>query len=178
MVERRQGGETGVAAVQYIEKQAMWEWVAQTPWAEKLLNAALAKGLTRKPGDLRQLGKEDYAFRVWYRDGLETASFMTNGIAQDAATAVEVEGRSEPVATLMWLEEGQPFQHFACLVKAIEKMFESGKPTYPVERTLLTSGVLEAILTSKFENQKRIETPHLAVRYTAPKHSFFCTSKL
>ena len=129
-------------------------------------------------GDIRQLGKDDYAFRLWYRDGLETASFMTNGIAQDAATAVEVEGRAEPVATLMWLQEGEPFQHFACLVKAIEKMFETGEPTYPVERTLLTSGVLEAILTSKFEGHKRIETPHLAVRYMAARKSSFCTEKL
>src|SRR5215472_16182149 len=168
MVERRRGGETGVAAVQYIEKQAMWDWVAQTPWAEKLLNAALAKGVRRKPGDIRQLGKDDYAFRIWYRDGLETASFMTNGIAQDAATAVEVEGRPEPVATLIWLQEGEPFQHFACLVQAIEKMFETGEPTYPVERTLLTSGVLEALLTSKFEGHKRVETPHLTVQYTGP----------
>ena len=178
MIERRRGGETGVEAVQYVEKQAMWDWVSQTPWAEKLLNAALAKGVTRKPGNIRDLGKDAYAFRVWHRDGLETASFMTNGIAQDAATAVEVEGQTEPVATLMWLQEGQPFQHFACLVQAIEKMFESGEPTYPVERTLLTSGILEAILTSKFEGHKRIETPHLAVRYTPPHKSFFCTEKL
>jgi hypothetical protein len=178
MVERRQGGETGVQAVQYIEKQALWDWVSQTPWAEKLLNAALAQAIHRKPGDIRQLGKDDYAYRIWYRDGLEAAAFMMNGVAQDAATAVEVEGQKEPVATLMWLEEDRPFQHFACLVQAIEQMFETGKPTYPVERTLLTSGVLEAILNSKFENHKRVETPYLAVKYTAPKHSFFCTKKL
>src|SRR5207244_5733682 len=128
-----------------------------TPWAEKLLNAALAKGLTRKPGNIRDLGKDAYAFRVWHRDGLETASFMTNGIAQDAATAVEVQGRAEPVATLMWLEEGPPFQHFACLVQAIEKMFETGKRTCTVERTLLTSGTLDAVRTSRLEDGKRIE---------------------
>ncbi len=178
MVERRHGGETGVKAVQYYEKQAMWDWVSQTPWAEKLLNAALAVGVTRKPGDIRQLGKDAYAYRVEYRDGLEAAAFMTNGIAQDAATAVEVEGRADPVVTLMWLQEGRPFQHFACLVRGIEKMFESGKPTYPVERTLLTSGILESILDSKFQGHKRIETPHLAVRYTAQRQGFFCTAKL
>jgi hypothetical protein len=177
MVERRQGGETGVQAVQYIEKQAMWDWVSQTPWAAKLLDAALAQAIHRKSGDMRQLGKDDYAYRIWYRDGLEAAAFMMNGVAQDAATAVEVEGQGEPVATLMWLEEDRPFQHFACLVQAIEQMFESGKPTYPVERTLLTSGVLEAILNSKFEKGKRVETPYLSVKYTAPRHSFFCKTK-
>jgi len=178
MVERRRGGETGVRAVQYIEKQAMWDWVSQTPWAGKLLDAALAQAVNRKPGDIRQLGKEAYAYRIEYRGGLEAAAFMMNGVAKDAATAVEVEGRAEPVATLMWLEEGRPFQHFACLVQAIEKMFETGKPTYPAERTLLTSGILEAILNSKFENHKRLETPHLTVKYTAPATGFFCTAKL
>ena len=64
-----------------------------------------------------------------------------------------------------------------CLVQAIEQMFETGKPTYPVERTLLTSGILEAILNSKFEGHKRVETPYLTVRYTAPRHGFFCTKK-
>ncbi len=177
MVERRHGGETGVSAVQYIEKQAMWDWVAQTPWAEKLLDAALAQAIHRKAGDPRLLGKDAYAYRIWYRDGLEAAAFMMNGVAQDAATAVEVEGQSEPVATLMWLEEDRPFQHFGCLVQAIEQMFETGKPTYPVERTLLTSGVLEAMLNSKFRQGSRIETPYLTVKYMAPKRGFFCTSK-
>src|SRR5258708_36863450 len=116
MVERRRGGETGVKAVQYLEKQAMWDWVTKTPWAEKLLNAALAQGVTRKAGDIRELGKNAYAYRVEYRDGLEAAAFMTNGIAQDACTAVEVEGKPEPVATLMWVEVGKPFQQFAWLV--------------------------------------------------------------
>ncbi len=178
MVERRAGGETGVRAVQYLEKQAMWDWVAQTPWAEKLLDAALAQAVNRKPGDKRQLGKDAYAYRVEYRDGLEAAAFMMNGVAQDAAAAVEVEGRAEPVATLMWLEEGRPFQHFACLIQAIERMFETGRPTYPAERTLLTSGVLEAVLDSKFQGHRRLETPHLAVTYTAPRQGFFCTEKL
>jgi hypothetical protein len=49
-------------------------------------------------------------------------------------------------------------------------MFETGQAQYPVERTLLTSGLLEACLTSKGE---RLETPQLAVSYKPPKESQF-----
>ncbi|HJN27853.1 MAG TPA: hypothetical protein QF604_08040 [Candidatus Latescibacteria bacterium] len=41
----------------------------------------------------------------------------------------------------------------------------SGQATYPVERTLLTSGVLEAALTSRHEGHVRLETPWLDVTY-------------
>jgi hypothetical protein len=47
----------------------------------------------------------------------------------------------------------------------IEEMFVTGKPTYPVERTLLTSGVLEAALDSRYQGHIRLETPHLDVAY-------------
>jgi hypothetical protein len=44
-------------------------------------------------------------------------------------------------------------------------MFLTGKPQYPVERTLLISGALEALLESRYQGHVRIETPHLDVRY-------------
>ena len=53
----------------------------------------------------------------------------------------------------------------------IEEMFETGKAPYPAERTLLVSGMLESCLTSKLEGHGRLETPHLDVRYRAPRQS-------
>jgi hypothetical protein len=47
----------------------------------------------------------------------------------------------------------------------IEEMFVTGAPQYPVERALLTSGVLEAALDSRYRGHVRLETPHLDVRY-------------
>jgi hypothetical protein len=55
----------------------------------------------------------------------------------------------------------------------MERMFLSGQPTYPVERTLLTSGVTAAGVESLYQKQTRIETPHLDIRYQAPKESTF-----
>ena len=44
-------------------------------------------------------------------------------------------------------------------------MFLTGKPQYPVERTLLISGALEALMESRYRGHVRIETPHLDVSY-------------
>jgi hypothetical protein len=52
-------------------------------------------------------------------------------------------------------------------------MFETGVAAYPIERTLLVSGMLESCLTSKVQGHARLETPHLTVSYKAPKESQF-----
>ena len=53
------------------------------------------------------------------------------------------------------------YAHFSYLSLNVEEMFLSGEAQYPVERTLLTSGILEAALTSRYEGYKRLETPWL-----------------
>jgi hypothetical protein len=52
-------------------------------------------------------------------------------------------------------------------------MFATGKTDYPIERTLLTTGLTASGMESLYQKQTRIETPHLAIRYAAPKESTF-----
>jgi len=74
-------------------------------------------------------------------------------------------------STQFFLSPTPNVTYSACLVSKIEEMFATGKAPYPVDRTLIVSGILEACLTSRFQGQKRLETPHLAVRYHAPAKS-------
>ena len=84
-------------------------------------------------------------------------------------------GYIAPVSTLMNLQPGRPYHHFGCLVQKMESMFETGKAPYPVERTMLTSGILDFALESRFQGYKKLNTPDLAnVRYQTPNASHFC----
>ena len=60
---------------------------------------------------------------------------------------------------------GQLDHPFSYLCQNIQKMFITGIPQYPVERTLLVTGALEALMESKYKGHTRIETPHLGISY-------------
>ena len=177
MVERRQGGETGVRAIQCLERNAVWKFLDDTPWARRLFDKALTHSETLKPG-MRQNVKEPAVFLVEYNDGLEAAAFLLTGAVEDFTVAIDVEGRPEPVSTLMYLQNSRPHPHFGCLVMNIEKMFETGVATYPVQRTMLTSCMLDFALESRFQGHKRLETPQLDIDYWVGRDSHFCVSPL
>ena len=55
-------------------------------------------------------------------------------------------------------------------------MIVNGQAGYPVERTLLVSGLLEAAHHSRSQQGRRLKTPQLNVRYQAPRASLYCRS--
>ncbi len=182
MVERRAGGETGVAAVQLIEGDAVWEAGDAGRWSWELLESALSRsdsprGLSEEDGRpqdlvgsgaLRQLVENPAAYFIEYRDGFKATLLMLNGAVKDFCFAAKVKGSDDPVSTQFFLTPGPNVTYSACLVAKIEEMVLTGKAPFPVERTMLVSGMLEACLTSRVEGHVRLETPQLDVQYTAP----------
>jgi hypothetical protein len=112
---------------------------------------------------------------VEYQDGLHVTVLMLGGYVSKRTVAVRIRGAVEPLATA--LSEGPPpttgsvlsdYVNFSHLGHVIELFVQRGRPIYPVERTLLVTGVLDAAMTSRFEGGHRIETPHLAIEYAPP----------
>jgi hypothetical protein len=173
MVERRNGGEKGVAAVRWLEGDAVWNWRdGEGRWSAPLLDAALAVSKTSKPGTPEKNVKQPVAFLLEYRDGLRAACYLLTGQHEDFLFAGKLKGRSAPVATNFLMETERKLPHFDGLVHCIEEMFVTRRAVYPVERTLLTSQVLSLLFESR-EKKARVETPQLNVSYRVPKNTYF-----
>ena len=149
--------------------------------------------------DLRRLVKSPVAYQYAHADGLICTMILLNGVVRDFNFAADVhhpssskvfapltkdfnfaadmEGGPSPFSTQMYLPmpDGRTTlaSFFSPLVNNMEKMFLTGKPTYPVDRTLLTTGLVAAGVESLYRKGQRYETPHLAVRYQPTRESTF-----
>ena len=151
LAERRAGGETGVRSVQCIKGPAVWRAGAEGVYDRALLDAALSRLKERplpKGKRIEDLVPEPVLFVVDYNDGLRGCVFTLNGALLEWAAAWRYAGEKPIESTLFWTQEVRPFGHFTLLLEGIEKMMQTGRPTWPVERTLLTSGILDAALRS------------------------------
>jgi hypothetical protein len=184
MAERRKGGETGVASVEALRGDAVWAGLAAGAWDAKLFDACLARSQTlgqpatfsdRMPttAQMKELARNPVAYRISYVDGLKATMLLMNGLVNDFTFAARLKGQAEPLSTLFYLPPNPNVVYSAALMSKAEEMFLTGKAPYRVERTLLTSGLVAAGLESLASGGKRLETPHLAVRYQAPRESLF-----
>ena len=188
MVERRKGGETGVRAVQSLEGDAVWRAGEEGRWSKELLIAALSRsdspqGWSITDGrtqdlvgnhELPKLVKNPVACLIEYRSGLRAALLMLDGAVKDLTFAARVKTTKSVVSTQFFLGPPPDRSHFACLAAKIDELVETGRAPYPVERALLVSGLVESCLESRRQGQRRISTPQLAVRYSAPAQSQYC----
>ncbi|MGD9722543.1 MAG: hypothetical protein AB7O59_14525 [Pirellulales bacterium] len=189
MAERRRGGETGVRAVQALAGEAVWKAMDAGSWDSggwdpRLFEACLSRSQTlaqpetyshRYPtvAQMREWVKEPIAYRLEYADGVKATMLLMNGLVGDFTFAARLAGAAEPLSTLFYLPPNPNVVYSAALMSKAEEMFLTGKAAYPIERTLLTSGLVEAGVRSLATGQKRLETPYLQVRYQAPRESTF-----
>ncbi len=114
---------------------------------------------------LREVVPEPKLFTLEYNDGLTAHLLELNGAASAFAGAWRYADDGRIESCEFWTQEGRPAAHFTLLLNGIERMMLSGRPSWNVERTLLTSGALDALLASLVGESQQIETPYLDVTY-------------
>lgn len=189
MLERRKGGETGVAAIQALRGEAVWKAMEAGSWDRggwdpTLFEACLtrtqtlaqAPGFSHRhptPAQIREWVANPVCYRVEYVDGTRATLLMMNGLVSDFNFAARLKGRKEPLSALFYLPPNPNVEYSAHLMAKAEETFLTGKTPFPIERTLLTTGILATAVQSLATDQKRRETPHLRIAYRAPKKSLF-----
>lgn len=186
MSERRKGGEIGIARVLALRGAAMWEHAAQRESTQRLLVAALSRShnLPVKDGYVtapltfewaRTTFPDGWGYFIEHRDGFRTTLFMLPAL-QDMNYAGLNSATGEITSCQMYLpmpgRGSTTADFFNPQIRYIEQMIAANRAPYPIERTLLTSGMLIAGVTS-FQRNQPVETPEMAVRYTGPKESLF-----
>jgi hypothetical protein len=198
LVERRKGGETGVRAVTALRGENVWRALGSGSWDAggcdlELVEACLCRSFrlaSARPGfshvypelaQLRALGDDAVLYRIEYSDGLKGSLLMLSAVVRDFTVAVRIKGQDRPLSTQMYLPGLSPGQtlpnFFSPLAHHIENLFKTGIPPYPVDRTLLTTGILTAAVDSLHQGQTRVETNDLGrVNYLSPVESTFWRS--
>lgn len=165
IIERRKTSTQAVSSVQCLPGSSVAKLIQQKVIRSDLLNRILSVTPTAEQELLEADSTEFNVFLIQYADGLLVPVLMLPGFAKGISVVVKAKG-SEPIGGLAE-ERGEPFPHFAYLLKGIEQMMHTGKPAYPVERTLLAAGMLDRLLVSRSRNGVKLQTPELAINYKA-----------
>ena len=167
IVEARAGGETGVSAVEFFTGEALDKLLTDEGW-RPLVDAALIAELGKIPDKLSEVGEENsdppHALRLHYKDGLQGLVVRVGRSATRWNMAVQLAGENQPRATAYYVGPWQNRNLFKALSHAIQEFCRTAKAPYPVERTLLSTGILEAVLRARRDG-KRLATPDLEIAY-------------
>jgi hypothetical protein len=189
MAERRRGGETGVASMQALRGEAVWKAMETGSWEKggwnpRLFEACLTRSHTlaqpesfsdRFPtsAQIREWVKDPIAYRFDYKDGTKATMLLMNGLVGDFTFSAKLKNQDEPLSTLFHLPPNPNVVYSAALMSKAEETFVNHMSPYPIERTLLTSGLVEAAVRSLGTGQKRLPTPHLEIHYQPTRESTF-----
>lgn len=164
MLERRKGGETGVMSVQGLKGPAVWKAADEGKFSMKLLEEACNTIKGRSKGSMREAVKEPIAILVNYKDGTKGTIVMLSGyVGEGWGYAANAGGKTVACEFIL---EGSTNAHFSYLGLNIQNFFLTGKPSAPVERTLLTSGILDMGIRSIADGGKVMQTPFLNIQYS------------
>lgn len=130
-------------------------------------------------------GREE-AVVVDYNDGTRVSVLLLTGFMLRRSVAVRLSDSPDPIVT--WTPTGSkltdvpmegaevarpgqkkpPTWNFDHLAAFVDRFLFTGRSPFPIERTVLTSGILDAAIASRRLGGVALETPHLDIAYRPP----------
>ncbi len=188
MSERRRGGEQGIRRVHALRGPALSRALEgdDRTTTRRLMVAALDRShnLPEATGYVsdavsfewaRKSFPDMLAYFIEHVGGFRTTLFLAS--IRDFNYAGLRADSGEIISCQMYLpmpgQSATTADFFNPLVRHIEDLMITGRANYPVERTLLTSGMVIAAVDSLHRGQIAVDTPEMHVRYEAPRESQF-----
>jgi hypothetical protein len=188
MSERRKGGEVGISRVVALRRENLWQTLSQEKYKDtrRLIAAALTRshnlpvdtGYPTAPVTFEWAEKaltDSIGYLIEHRDGFKTTMLMSP--IRDFNYAGLRADNDEIVSCQMYLpmptHGSTTADFFNPLARHIETLVTENQAPYPVERTLLTSGMVIAGVDSLFQESKVIETPEMSVKYSVKPDSYY-----
>ncbi len=173
LVEARNGGETGVKELQFLATDDLWNAADAGQWSVDLATAAMTAELGADHDLTRHVASRGkhapdtptHGILLHYRDGLSAIALKVGNSATRWNFACQLSGEDAPRATSFHVGPWDNRNLFKALSHAIQTHFRQGHAPYPVERTLLVSGILDAAMDSRIAGDKPLQTPWLDVAY-------------
>jgi hypothetical protein len=172
MLERRVGGETGVKSVSCLQGDAVWKACDDGRISWPLVVESIGRCPSANVGPIRENVLKPLAILIEYADGTRGAVLNLIEAVSEFGFAGKLKNQAAPVSCCFDLPQPPGARFFDPLTWHIEQFFHGRQP-YPVERTLMTSTVLDVALHSLKDGGQPITTPALAIRYQPPVSSGF-----
>lgn len=164
LAEQRSGGESGIVSVQVITGEgAAWAAMDRGEWPKNLLFEALATYPDLPTAPLRELEPDPILVTVEYADGPRGYMIQFKRLVEQWAYAFR-DGEGRIIAARCDSDNDRPFAHFERLTRMIETMITTRKPPFPMERTLLSTGIIYYAVESLYSGRK-LDTPELRIQY-------------
>ena len=188
MSERRKGGEVGISRVAALRGENLWQTLRMEKYKDtrRLIAAALTRshnlpvdtGYPTAPVTVEWAEKamtDSIGYLIEHRDGFKTTMLMSP--IRDFNYAGLRADNDEIVSCQMYLpmptHGSSTADFFNPLARHIETLVIENQSPYPVQRTLLTSGMVIAGVDSLFQESKVIETPEMSVQYHVKPDSHY-----
>lgn len=187
MSERRAAGEVGIRSVHAARGENLWTLLAadDREQTRQLIVAALTRshnlpvegGFPTAPVTydwFRSALPDTTGYLIEHRDGFRTTILLT-GIQDFNYAGALGDGRT--ISCQMYLpmpgHGSTTADFFNPLTRHIEATMINRKAPYPVQRTLLTSGMVIGGVDSLHAGQVRIDTPQMQVEYQTTNESHY-----